>query len=545
MFLSHLSIRMKIAAGFSIPIVLFVGFSIFLTQSLMGVKGTIVEVKNERIVYALLAKDLDKDITQIQQFLTDISATRAQDGLSDGSKEAQAHYDSALAGLDKFQQFYQAKGDKKHVDALIDLRSRVDQFYLLGKKMAQAYIDGGPGEGNKLMPQFDQTSLSLQASLAPFVQQELDQMNVGIVSAAHQSDLILKIFLWLSVTVVLLSLIAAAMITRSIIGPLTQILDAVDDLGKGDGDLTYQLPLLGHDFGRLAESLNIFIQKLHVIISAIRQSSTAVASTSGQIASVNLDLSSRAEDQASAIQETAAAMEELSCIVGNNAVNAKQANELVACATQVAIKGGQVVSQVVVTMASINDSSKKIVDIISVIDGIAFQTNILALNAAVEAARAGEQGRGFAVVAAEVRNLAQRSAAAAKEIKALISASVNEVDAGGILVASAGLTMKEIVTSVARVSDIMEAIARASHEQSLGIAQANDAISLMESGAQRNASLAEQSAAATQLLHQEAENLTRQVNVFKLDENFSERAIVSQDAPSISGRGGARLLPRS
>jgi len=236
-------------------------------------------------------------------------------------------------------------------------------------------------------------------------------------------------------------------------------------------------------------------------------------------------LSSRTEDQASSLQETASAMDELTATVKQNADNARQANGLAATASEVARQGGTVVSQVVETMGSINDSSKKIVDIISVIDGIAFQTNILALNAAVEAARAGEQGRGFAVVAAEVRNLAQRSAAAAKEIKSLIGDSVEKVDAGARLVDQAGVTMNEIVASVKRVTDIIAEISSASDEQTTGLEQINIAITQMDQVTQRNAALVEESAAAAESLQNQGAALARAVSVFKIDESRMEKPV--------------------
>jgi methyl-accepting chemotaxis protein len=253
------------------------------------------------------------------------------------------------------------------------------------------------------------------------------------------------------------------------------------------------------------------------VVVRIKTSSDAIATASGQIAAGNQDLSSRTEEQASSLEETAASMEELTSTVKQNADNARQANQLALSASEVAVKGGNVVGQVVDTMASINASSKKIVDIIGVIDGIAFQTNILALNAAVEAARAGEQGRGFAVVAAEVRSLAQRSGAAAKEIKGLIDDSVGKVDVGSALVGEAGKTMAEIVGSVKRVTDIIGEITAASQEQSTGIEQVNQAIAQMDQVTQQNAALVEEAAAAAQSMQEQAANLVEAVSVFRLE----------------------------
>jgi methyl-accepting chemotaxis protein len=293
-----------------------------------------------------------------------------------------------------------------------------------------------------------------------------------------------------------------------------------------NADLTQTIDKEYHGlFGHTSAGVNATVENLKKLVDEIKVSVDTIGTASKEIASGNTDLSQRTEEQASQLEETAASMEELTSTVKQNADNARQANQLAHNASSVAEKGGAVVQQVVGTMSSINESSRKIVDIISVIDGIAFQTNILALNAAVEAARAGEQGRGFAVVAAEVRNLAQRSAAAAKEIKTLIDDSVNKVDVGSKLVDDAGKTMEEIVSAVKRVTDIMAEISAASNEQSQGIEQVNTAITQMDEVTQQNAALVEEAAAAAESLEEEAQNLTRSVSVFKLAESGHTRML--------------------
>ncbi|MDB5960964.1 MAG: hypothetical protein JWP59_2258 [Massilia sp.] len=316
---------------------------------------------------------------------------------------------------------------------------------------------------------------------------------------------------------VLLALIFAYIITRSITIPIRKAVAIAETVAKGD--LTSHFEVNSTDeTGQLLNALQEMNSSLVDIVGQVRSGTVSMASASSEIASGNLDLSSRTEQQASALEETASSMEEMTATVRQNAENARQANSLAASASQVAVKGGDVVSQVVETMGAINDSSRRIVDIIAVIDGIAFQTNILALNAAVEAARAGEQGRGFAVVAAEVRNLAQRSAAAAKEIKVLIGDSVEKVDFGSRLVDQAGNTMEEIVASVQSVTDIMSEISAASHEQESGIDQINRAIGEMDTVTQQNAALVEEAAAAAESLQGQSAHLADVVSVFKLQE---------------------------
>jgi len=371
-----------------------------------------------------------------------------------------------------------------------------DKYVALGARVLALSQAGQREEASKLA--FGEAYAAMQ-TLATSLRDQVTIQEKQFDATADSADVVYGASLTrmtiAAIAALLLAIGAAIVITRSIVRPLAQAVKLARTVAAGD--LTSDIQVTSTDeTGQLMQALKDMNTALQTMVSEVRSGSDTIASASSEIASGNLELSSRTEQQASSLEETASSMEEMTSTVKQNADNARQANGLAATASDVARKGGAVVAQVVDTMGAINASSRKIVDIISVIDGIAFQTNILALNAAVEAARAGEQGRGFAVVASEVRNLAQRSASAAKEIKTLIDDSVQQVELGSKLVGDAGSTMEEVVSSVQRVTDIMAEISSASREQETGIEQINMAITEMDSVTQQNAALVEEAAAA-------------------------------------------------
>lgn len=373
------------------------------------------------------------------------------------------------------------------------------------------YFDAGQEIKGDFVPAYDKWMASV-AALAAYQKEDMSSAYSAFQESYHIGQISM-------VTIGVLTLVLGAFFTRTIGLRITVPLKRAGEIADAiaDGDLSTQIIESSQDeAGQMVHALHAMQRKLASTMQEIKQSTSVIAQASEEIAIGNTDLSNRTESQASNLKETANSMEQLTSTVKQNADNAYQANQLVMSASDHALKGGKVVADVVDTMGSIKASSRQIVDIIGVIDGIAFQTNILALNAAVEAARAGEQGRGFAVVASEVRALAQRSAAAAKEIKILIGDSVNKVEVGATLVDEAGMTMSEIVTSVQHVADIMGEITSASNEQSTGIAEVNHAIAQLDEITQQNAALVEQAAATAESLQDQAEVLARTVAVFKI-----------------------------
>jgi len=411
------------------------------------------------------------------------------------------------------------------------IRTRPDRRQVLAAESAYRAIKAGDKslkvqEGNAVSPSFLQrccldtlNGLSLKTILTLASASMVAIFGVvGLLAWMATTEANQALTGWLITIAALgapLAILFSVMCHRIAVVPLERTREDIERMSSGD--LTGKINASGAgEVTRMMQSLRILQINIKLLVGQIKQGTEQVYTGASEIAIGNADLSGRTESQASSLEETASSMEELTSTVRQNADNARQANQLVVSTADVAVKGGQVVDQVVDTMASIKDSSRKIADIIGVIDSIAFQTNILALNAAVEAARAGEQGRGFAVVASEVRNLAQRSAGAAKEIKALIDDSVGKVDTGGKLVDEAGVAMKEIVSSVKRVADIVSEIAAASQEQSAGIEQVNQAVGQMDEITQQNAALVEQAAAASESMQEQAQHLAELVGAFRL-----------------------------
>jgi methyl-accepting chemotaxis protein len=431
---------------------------------------------------------------------------------------------------------------KKEVDYLSATVVSSEGKALLAQVLEQRikYIDGQnalialiladmPDEAKKFLgAQLRPILGAYKNAILNFIELSKKQVHTAQTDAQAEHEQARSLLMGLSVIALGLAALVGWLIARSILGELGGEPKEAADLARAValGDFTRNTNITSTNAASLMSSLVEMQKNLATVVSNVRTGAEGVATASAEISQGNNDLSARTESQASALEETAASMEELSSTVKQNADSARQANQLAANASTVAIRGGEVVGQVVETMKGINESSRKISDIISVIDGIAFQTNILALNAAVEAARAGEQGRGFAVVASEVRSLAGRSAEAAKEIKILINTSVERVEQGTALVDEAGSTMSEVVASIRRVTDIMGEISAASNEQALGVSQIGEAVTNMDQVTQQNAALVEQMAAAASSLKSQAQELVQTVAVFKL--NASESTVRTQ-----------------
>ena len=508
------SLGHKLAAGFAVVCVLLLGVCLMVAWQLQAAQSTlrnIVEVNNRQIAHAVAMMQAVDDIAVSVRDMALLQTNQELDAEAKRLEQSITRYDGTV------QQLHESMTQTEAGTRLVaQLQASRDKALPPVREAAKLGMDGATPEAVGLI------SGTVRPILATWRQQAMavieyaqTQSETDYLAASQRQQRARWAMGIAALLAIAISAGLAWRLTRSVTLPIQQAVEVADRIAQGD--LSGHVEAKGQDeLGRLLRAFAHMQDSLKTMVSQVRAATDSISTASTEIATGNQDLSARTEQTASNLQQTASSMEQLTGTVKQSADSARQANQLASSASSVAARGGQVVSQVVTTMDEINAASKKISDIIGVIDGIAFQTNILALNAAVEAARAGEQGRGFAVVAGEVRNLAQRSAQAAKEIKTLIGASVEKVESGSKLVQDAGTTMSEIVASVQRVADIIGEITAAAAEQSSGIGQVNTAVNQLDQMTQQNAALVEESAAAAESLKEQAHRLAGVVGAFKL-----------------------------
>jgi methyl-accepting chemotaxis protein len=540
MKISDLKIGTRLGMGFGViclALVFTVGQGMASLGRVNDATNTIVTKRMPRVDLSsrLLTEVNDISIALRNMMLSEDPADRTKqiEKIASSRQDAEA----ILADLDRTLESHDGR-------ALLARQQELNGKYVKGQQELMRMVEAKDLDGAKtyltkeLRPLLTEYKKVIDEQIQ--MQKDLAAKDAGAAAATYAGAR--NLMLALGALALAGAALLAWWITASITRPMRRALALADAVAAGD--LTTQVEVTSKcEVGQLLAALKTMNDNLVKTVTTVRAGTEAIGTASGEVAAGNQDLSSRTEQQASSLEETASSMEELTSTVKQNADNARQANTLAEAASGVAARGGQVIHEVVATMEQIHDASGKIVDIISVIDGIAFQTNILALNAAVEAARAGEQGRGFAVVAGEVRSLAQRSAAAAKEIKTLIDNSSEKVDTGSRLVKEAGNTMGEIVDSVSRVTDILNEITTASVEQTAGIEQINEAITQMDSVTQQNAALVEEAAAASQSMQDQAARLSAAVAVFKLWQGASAATVASAPAPARSALPAMRQAP--
>jgi methyl-accepting chemotaxis protein len=507
----------RLSLGFGLVLVLLLLVSLLGVFNMSTIHAQLERIVNENTLKTQLVTEMSESVhivarvTRSVVLLSDEAAIRRE---MEKVAKARTVYNQAV------EQLLKLPATPKGVEIRERIAAQAKTTRPLNDKVFELALANKDEEATEvLMKQAGPLTQAWQDAMDEYaaLQRENNQIAAAAATASYERARLLMLVL--SGVAIAVGVVAATIIARGLLRQLGGEPDyAAAIAGRiAAGDLTVVVNTDSSDKHSMLHAMKMMRDALARIVAEVRSGTETIASASSQIASGNQDLSARTEQQASSLEETASSMEELTSAVRANNDNARQANQLAQSASAVAQQGGAVVSQVVDTMGAINESSRKIVDIISVIDGIAFQTNILALNAAVEAARAGEQGRGFAVVASEVRTLAQRSASAAKEIKELIGTSVEKVEIGSKLVEQAGQTMSEVVASVRRMTDIMAEISTAGDEQSAGIEQINQAVSEMDTVTQQNAALVEEAAAAAEAMQNQAANLERVVSVFRVD----------------------------
>lgn len=566
-----MKIQTRLIVAFGTILAFLVVFFAFAYVSSSHIKKSAELVKNETMVFTSYALEMKRDVIQIQQWFSDISATRALDGLDDGFAEAEKSRNAFLEKSSRFKEMFIRENDRENLKNMEEIEKALGAYYQQGTEMAQAYIDKGPAAGNKIMGTFDEVAENIANKVDPFVEQQLAEQNGEMVSTISAiNNLIIGAlisFFLISATIVTIVIT----VSRSIAHPMIRTVDMLREMEKGH--LTSRLALDRHDeIGQMADSLDSFadnlqneivvglqelatgdlrfeakpkddrdvignsMQKaftdLNRIVYEILAATEQIAAGAGQVADSSQALSQGATESAASLEQITSSMTEMASQTSTNAENAGQANQLAAQTRDAAEKGNAQMQNMVGAMDEINEAGKSISKIIKVIDEIAFQTNLLALNAAVEAARAGKHGKGFAVVAEEVRNLAARSAKAAKETSELIEGSVQKTITGAEIANQTAESLSEIVLSVAKVTDLIGEISAASNEQKEGISQVTQALGQIDQVTQTNTASAEEGAAAAEELSSQAVHLKGLMGTFTVKENRMPSASSSLPSPT-------------
>jgi methyl-accepting chemotaxis protein len=507
--LENMKVGTKLIVSIMIPIILMLVIGAWTFQSSTTIFNDTEHLRDESVVFAGIAQQMGKDVIQVQQWLTDISATRGLDGLNDGFDEAEKSYQSFLSGLERFEKMFQEENDNANIKKTRELKLVVDNYYEMGKKMAKGYVEGGPDVGNKMMGDFDEAAAKLSAALEPFVEEQVNEVDEIAGEIILLVDSLKKGVVVVCLISILLSSIVAFMIIRGLLKQLGGEPAYIADIAQkiAGGDLTMKLESGRKlDVGVFA-AMKTMAEKLKAVVVDGQSAAGNVSSGSQQMSSSSEEMSQGATEQAANAEEASSSMEQMSANIRQNSDNAQQTDKIAVKAAKDAQEGGEAVTQAVGAM-------KEIAGKISIIEEIARQTNLLALNAAIEAARAGEHGKGFAVVAAEVRKLAERSQTAAAEISGLSSSSVEVAE-------KAGEMLNKMVPDIQKTAELVQEINAASNEQNSGADQINKAIQQLDQVIQQNAGASEEMSSTAEELASQAEQLQDTIAFFKVENSGS------------------------